>query len=147
MKSGKIIETGSPREIYFDSDRRFVADFIGRVNFIEGTIAGGGGDFTLVHSVIGPIACERKKDYPPGMKATVGIRPEFIKTFRDNPGEGENTFQGRIESLVFGGDVWEAEIRVGNASLVVRIDPALPVAAGDAIFLQMDRRYCSILLN
>jgi iron(III) transport system ATP-binding protein len=147
MKSGKIIEMGSPWEIYFDSDRRFVADFIGRVNFVEGTTAEGGGDFTLVNSVIGPIACEKKKDYSPGLKATVGIRPEFIKTFRDNPGEGENTFRGRIETLVFLGDVWEAETQVGDATLVVRIDPALPVAVGDAIFLQMDRRYCSILLN
>lgn len=147
MKSGKIIESGSPWEIYFDSDRRFVADFIGRVNFIEGTIAEGGGDFTLVHSAIGQIACERKRDYSPGIKATVGIRPEFIQTFRDDPGEGENTFCGRIETLVFLGDVWEAETQVGDATLVVRIDPALPVSAGDAIFLRMDRRYCSILLN
>ena len=38
MKSGRIVEMGTPWEIYFDSDRRFVADFIGRANFIEGKV-------------------------------------------------------------------------------------------------------------
>ncbi len=147
MKSGKIIEIGTPWEIYFDSDRRFVADFIGRVNFIEGAVSENGEDFTLVNSAIGQIVCEKKKDHPVGGKVTVGIRPEFIKTVRDDPGKGENTFRGKIESLVFVGDVWEAEARIGETILVLRVEPTFPVAAGDEIFLHLDRRYCTILLN
>jgi len=147
MKSGQIVEIGNPWEIYFDSDRRFVADFIGRVNFIEGSIAEAGLDFTVVNSSIGPIVCEKKKDYPVGGKVTVGIRPEFITTCRDNPGNGENIFRGKIESLVFVGDVWEAEVRIEDTLLVLRIDPTLPIAMGDDIFLHLNRRYCSLLFN
>lgn len=147
MKSGKIIETGTPWEIYFDSDRRFVADFIGRVNFIEGSVSSGGPDFAVVDSAIGAIVCEKKKGRAVEGRVTVGIRPEFIQTFRTDPGRGENTFQGRIESLVFVGDVWEAEARVGDTLLVLRIDPTLPVAVGDVIFLHLNRRYCTLLLN
>jgi len=147
MKSGKIVEIGTPWEIYFDSDRRFVADFIGRVNFIEGSVSENGQDFTAVSSSIGRIVCEKKKDYPVGEKVTVGIRPEFIETCRADPGKGENTFRGKIESLVFVGDVWEAEARIGDTLLVLRIDPTLPVAGGDEIFLHLNRRYCSLLFN
>ena len=63
MKSGRIVEMGTPREIYFDSDRRFVADFIGRANFIEGRVAAGRRRPTRsIDSAIGPIACEKKID-------------------------------------------------------------------------------------
>lgn len=147
MKSGQIVEVGTPWEIYFDSDRRFVADFIGRVNFIEGNVAEVGEDVTVVDSAIGPIVCGKKKDSFFGGKVTVGIRPEFIKTFHENPGEGENTFRGRIESLIFVGDAWEGEVRIGETTLVLRIDPTLPVRTGDEIFLHLDRRHCSLLLN
>ncbi len=53
MKSGGIVETGTPWEIYFDSDRRFVADFIGRANFIEGRVASVEGPDTMIASAIG----------------------------------------------------------------------------------------------
>ena len=43
MRSGRVVEMGTPWEIYFESDRRFVADFIGRANFIEGACRRGRG--------------------------------------------------------------------------------------------------------
>jgi len=147
MKNGKIVETGTPWEIYFDSDRRFVADFIGRANFIEGKVAEAEGPYTLVDSAIGPIACERKVGAPPGQAATVCIRPEFIRVVPgDQPG-GRNVFRGRVESLVFVGDAYEGEIRIGETLLIFRIDPTAAVREGEEIGLQFDPRHCSILLN
>lgn len=147
MKNGQIIETGSPWEIYFDSDKRFVADFIGRVNFIGGSIIESDKRAAIVNSAIGTIVCENKKGSSAREKVTVGIRPEFIRTFLQDPGEGENIFRGRIESLVFVGDAWEGEVRIGETLLVVRLDPTSPLKRGDDIFLYLDRRHCSLLFN
>ena len=147
MKSGRIIEVGTPREIYFASDRRFVADFIGRANFIEGRVAADGDLFTMIDTAIGPIACEKKAAALPGKAATVCIRPEFIRVLKGDSKGGENIFRGRVESLVFVGDAYEGEIRVGETLLIFRIEPTTAVREGEEIALHFDPRHCSILLN
>jgi len=147
MKSGRIVEMGTPREIYFASDRRFVADFIGRANFIEGRVASIGDPFTKIDSAIGAIACEKKIAASPGRAVTVCIRPEFIRVLEGNHKDGENIFRGRVESLVFVGDAYEGEIRVGETLLIFRIEPTTAVREGEEIALHFDPRHCAILLN
>src|SRR5512139_4143062 len=53
MRSGRIVEIGTPRQIYFDSDQRFVADFIGRTNLIDGRVATIKAGRTLIDSSLG----------------------------------------------------------------------------------------------
>jgi iron(III) transport system ATP-binding protein len=147
MKSGRIIEMGTPREIYFDSDRRFVADFIGRANFIEGKVSTREDSFTLIDSAIGAIACEKKTDALPGTAVTVCIRPEFIRVLKGDHKVGRNIFRGKVESLVFVGDAYEGEIRVGETLLIFRIEPTTAVREGEEIALHFDPLHCSILMN
>ena len=147
MKSGRIVELGTPWEIYFDSDRRFVADFIGRANFIEGRVASTGESGTAVDSAIGLIACAKKMTVLPDMTVTVCIRPEFIRVLKGNHPVGCNIFRGRVESLVFVGDAYEGEIRVGETLLIFRIEPTTEVREGEEIALHFDPHHCSILLN
>ena len=54
MKSGRIVEIGTPRQIYFDSDQRFVADFIGRTNLIDGRVAAVEDGRSLIESPLAP---------------------------------------------------------------------------------------------
>ena len=147
MRSGRIIEMGTPWEIYFDSDRRFVADFIGRANFIEGKVSTSEDSFTMIDSAIGPIACEKKTEASPGKAVTVCIRPEFIRVLKGDQQVGRNIFRGMVESLVFVGDAYEGEIRVGETLLIFRIEPTTAVREGEEIALHFDPRHCSILLN
>ncbi len=145
MKSGRIVEMGTPREIYFDSDRQFVADFIGRANFIPGTVSAAEGAFTLIDSAIGPIACGKKSDVAPGTAVTVCVRPEFIRVLEGGREAGRNIFRGKVESLVFVGDAYEGEIRVGETVLIFRIEPTTAVREGEEISLRFDPNHCSIL--
>ncbi|MEW6332895.1 MAG: ABC transporter ATP-binding protein [Thermodesulfobacteriota bacterium] len=147
MKNGRIMEMGTPWEIYFDSDRRFVADFIGRANFIEGKAAASDGPYTMIDSAIGPIACRVKADTAPGTPVMVCIRPEFIRVVQADQSGGRNIFRGKVESLVFVGDAYEGEIRIGETLLIFRIEPTTSVREGEEIALQFDPRHCSILLN
>ncbi len=147
MRNGRIVETGTPREIYFDSDRQFVADFIGHANFIPGTVTAAGEGGARVDTAIGPIACARKTGAAPGRAVSVCIRPEFIRVLPGGRGDGENVFRGKVESLVFVGDACEGEVRVGGTVLVFRIEPTAAVREGEEIALHFDPRHCTILMN
>ncbi len=141
MRSGQIVETGSPQKIYFDADHRFVADFIGRANLVKATVRASEGGHTLVESGLGSIACQRR-DIPAGAEATLCIRPEFIRVA---PGESEpraNLVNARIESLTFVGEAYEAELRAGEERLLARIDPDARLAAGDAVHFALDPAHC-----
>ncbi|MFA5027421.1 MAG: ABC transporter ATP-binding protein, partial [Candidatus Methylomirabilota bacterium] len=48
MRAGRIVEIGTPAKIYFDADDRFVADFIGRANLVNGRVRGEEGGLTGV---------------------------------------------------------------------------------------------------
>ena len=145
MRNGRIIEMGSPREIYFNSRRQFVADFIGHANFIPGKVAAVTEAGTRIDSAIGPILCEKRIEDAPGAAITVCIRPEFIRVLRESPEGGENTFRGKITSLVFVGDTCEGEFQIGETRLIFRIDPTTPAQEGEEIALRFDPRHCSIL--
>jgi len=147
MREGRIVETGTPKEIYFDSDRRFVADFIGRANLIEGAVSKVDADRTIVETAIGPVNCPQKNDVTPGDAVMVCIRPEFIRVMERAGGNGPNRFRGRMDSLIFVGDSYEGEIRIGETLLIVRVEPTVTVNEGDEVTLSFDPRHCSILLK
>ncbi len=61
MDKGRIIEVGTPWEIYFHADHKFVADFIGRANILEGQVLTVQNDLAKVKSPIGIIICQSTK--------------------------------------------------------------------------------------
>ena len=143
MRDGKIIELGAPKQIYFDSEHRFVADFIGRANLIQARVRGEEGDHTLVDCGLGTIACERR-ELAVGSEVTLCLRPEFIRLVRGEAG-GKNVVNGRVESLVFIGEAYEAEIRVGNELLLAKIEPDARIEEGASVSFTLDPAHCLLL--
>ncbi len=144
MRAGKIVEIGSPQKIYFDADHRFVADFIGRANLIEATVQNQDGELTTVDSGLGAITCVQR-GLAVGDSATLCIRPEFIRIGAQNHGTGPNVLHGRVESLEFIGEVYEAQISVGNERLLARIDPDIKVNEGDPVTFSLDPAHCLLV--
>ncbi len=70
MSAGKLLQVGSPREIYNNPVNRFVADFIGETNFLPGVARGG-----VVQLASGEAVAERAADGP----VTVAVRPEQVR--------------------------------------------------------------------
>ena len=143
MRAGRIVETGTPQKIYFNADTRFVADFIGRANLVKAVVRAQQPQRTLVECGLGLMACEQR-EFAVGSEATLCIRPEFIHL---SPGEasGENVVNGRIESTVFVGEAYEAEIRVGAEVLLARIDPDANLTVGDAVSFQLAPAHCLLV--
>ena len=144
MRAGRIVETGTPAKIYFDADDRFVADFIGRANLVNGRVRGEEGGLTVVDCPLGAIACQRR-DFPAGGEATLCIRPEFIHVARGEASAGRNVVNGRIESLTFVGEHFETEIRVGELTLLARVDADAKFGVGDAVSFTLDPAHCLLV--
>jgi iron(III) transport system ATP-binding protein len=143
MREGRIIEVGDPKKIYFDANHRFVADFIGRANLIKATVRAHDGDRTIVDCGLGTIACARR-DIPAGSETTLCIRPEFIRIARGEAG-GKNVVNGRVESLIFIGEAYEVEIRVGEELLLAKIDPDVDLKVGNAVNFSLDPAHCLLV--
>ena len=147
MRAGDIVEQGDPKKIYFDAESRFVADFIGRANLVSATIREQTAGKTVVESSLGTLGC-KKMDCPVGTQVTLCLRPEFIApqagTFTGSA-EGRNIIQGKMETLVFVGDAYEGEIRVGDDLLLARIDPETELSVGEGVFFAMDPNHCLLV--
>jgi iron(III) transport system ATP-binding protein len=144
MRAGRIVETGTPKKIYFDADNRFVADFIGRANLVNVRVKGEEGGLTVVEGPLGTVACQRR-DFPAGGEATLCLRPEFIHLAGGEAPAGRNVVNGRIESLTFVGENYEAEIRVGEELLLARVDPDANLSGGDSVSFTLDPAHCLLV--
>ncbi len=145
MNKGHIIETGSPRDIYFNAKHRFVADFIGRTNLIEAVVTSQEGTVTTVDCAIGSVACRKQMDMKPGDKVTLCLRPEFIRLKRGDAKKAQNVFNGRIQSLVFIGEAFEGEITVNDAQLFIKIEPDSAIIEEDRANFTVDPEYCLLV--
>ena len=144
MRAGRIVEMGTPQKIYFDADHRFVADFIGRANLVKAKVRAHEADRTIVDCGLGTIACQGR-EIPMGSEATLCIRPEFMRIAKGEGGAGGNMVSGRVESLVFVGEAYEAEIRVGTELLLARIDPDTGLKEGDPVSFGVDPAHCLLV--
>ncbi len=107
MSEGRILQVGSPRDIYETPATRFVADFIGNVNLMDGTLAVDEADHCEVqcadvrHHVGHGITGHE------GMPVSVALRPEKIRISRQVPHEHVhaplNQVQGTVKDLAYFG--------------------------------------------
>ena len=145
MRAGRIIEIGDPKKIYFNSDHRFVADFIGRANLIPGKVTELEDLHAVIDSAIGPIVALNSRKIAPGQEAMVCVRPEFIKIVTPGTVEGRNVFRGKVESLVFVGEAYEGEIRIGETLLTTAIEPTIRIGEGDEVAVSFNPDHCFLL--
>ncbi len=81
MDGGRVLQVGKPTEIYEHPRDRFVADFIGETNFLEGTLSGRTGELGELKLADGRVlrAPMGAHELAAGESATLSIRPERIK--------------------------------------------------------------------
>ncbi len=120
MNQGRIDQAGPPDEIYRRPRTRFVADFIGRANFVEATVRDRS-DGHLVVDALGTTltAAAPSAGFGIGQPATLVVRPEMVEI---NPSEPAVT--GIVRRAAYLGNVIEYEIEAGGQMLaVVERDP------------------------
>ncbi len=96
MNDGKILQVGTPSEIYDSPQNRFVADFIGTSNFLEGTLISEN-EITLTTDPPLKIICTPNNDVPPHTPVTVAIRPERFDLRTTLASDTPNFLRGVIQ--------------------------------------------------
>lgn len=113
MNQGKIEQIGTPHEIYFHPKSRFVADFIGRSNFIEGKVIDVLPDGVMVSCMGSSIFVPSDRTFLKGSDATMMVRPEAASLCD----EGE--IKVKVLSSVFMGSYQEYQIQIEDKSLIL----------------------------
>ena len=107
MKEGRIAQIGTPLEVYETPNSRFVGDFIGNANMIEGSVTGGeDGDWQVESQELGcAITAHHAEPLPIGSEVTVMVRPEKMSIGRQAVSGAVNTVSGRITDIAYLGDM------------------------------------------
>ena len=141
MNFGKILQLGSPTEVYYRPRSEFVARFFGDNNLIEGVV----GDRGVVETPIGRLACagDDASALPVGTKAFAVIRPEAIRI-----DAGQGSVDGRVTSVSFGGAATVAVVDVSGVALRVKLPSraeGAPIQVGDPVRLNWLASDCRLV--
>jgi iron(III) transport system ATP-binding protein len=121
FNSGRIIQRGTPQEIYRQPKSQFVADFVGSANFVPGTVGASDGALTQVETAHGVMRCHFAAPIAAGAKGLVTARPEDIMLFAGSAPDGLNVLKGTIANRVFLGEVVDYIVDLGDGELRARI--------------------------
>ena len=150
MDHGRIEQIGTPLEIYREPRTSFVADFIGTMNFVAGTICGP----ASVRFGRQELACETD-GLAVGTPVTMAVRPEDI-VVQGVTADDENTYEARVQGLEFLGSFVRAELAAEStgeestgeestgeerlrADLSINLIRRQEIAEGDALLVRIPR--------
>jgi spermidine/putrescine transport system ATP-binding protein len=132
MSKGKILQVGGPRDIYDRPSERFVANFIGDTNFLDGEIASATGNEAQVKLASGSVI---SAGLPEGFRqkdtVTVVVRPEHAGLVRKG---GKADLWGKLENIVYFGTDTHYHVKLdGGAEFIVRQQNSRGGGAGHAV--------------
>jgi putative spermidine/putrescine transport system ATP-binding protein len=134
MYGGRIEQMGSPAEMYSAPATPFVAEFIGTMNRLEGTVVDGG----VEHGGI-TLRIEEAQNRPRGERVLVLVRPETVDVERANGTGGVNTLVGDVVTQTFLGPVTRLKI-LGEG-----VDVIADVPTQKALSLPVGTRVAAVL--
>jgi len=151
MSDGLVQQIGSPSEIYENPINRFVADFIGDANFLNGEIVAVNDD--LVSCRVGSSSQFEAKNsggHKVGDRVTLFLRPEKISLSNTLDPSSNNTMQGRVENIVYLGSAAAYSVEMDDKiTLVAQAPPEedgnLPFSIGDTISVGYSNRALRVL--
>ncbi len=144
MGMGRVEQVGPPRALYRRPRNRFVAEFIGEANLIEGTLSHRDGSRGSLDSALGRLDGVLADDsLKAGDRAVCMVRPECLKLAA---GE-QNTFRARIHSIVYLGEVEQSVLSAGGMELLaVQSNPGPePPSTGNEIAVHFSAEDAVIL--
>ena len=146
MHEGRLLQIDTPEAIYERPITRFVADFIGRTNFLEATVASGdevvltNGDRLRVPT-----------SHPEGTAIAVTVRPERLTVHgRGQAPEGSHRLDGVVDSAVYLGNAVTYSVSVDWMHLEIRCPASLAGdrrSPGDDVTLSFDPDHTSVVIG
>ena len=158
MSEGRILQIGTPRDIYERPASQFVADFVGNTNFIDGVVRTSSvvsgfsqtsgpaeaGHYVCISTELGELQVQTDQELGVDERVAISVRPEDVELTEARP-PGGNVWEGRVDQKVFLGEAVDFQVKVGPRTLLSRRHPTLRTKVGDAIFVQLNPEKCVVL--
>ena len=127
MRKGKIIQVGTPQELYMKPNCLFVAHFIGESNFLEGEVTEITGKDIQIELRGGCKVRACISETKEGTRVVLAVRPEVF-TIEQGIVEKENALVGKVDKITFEGTVIRYVVRLENKDNVVVIKSSMAEA-------------------
>ena len=142
MDRGRIVQVATPAEIYEQPQSRWVAEFIGDVNLIEGVVMEGRAGETIVADHAGRHYRVTTGAAPVGTRAFIALRPEKVRiAAAPVPDDAANAVRGRVWDIGYLGGVSIYKVRLDDGTVmkaavanVARLTDQ-PIGADDEVWL------------
>ncbi|MGD9742452.1 MAG: ABC transporter ATP-binding protein [Dongiaceae bacterium] len=106
MSRGKVLQIETSSRLYEAPNCREVADFIGTMNFIDGSVAGSENGYAVIDA--GPLGSLRapnaERPFERNRRVTLAVRPEKLRIETAPPGDGTNSVAGKLGAQSYLGD-------------------------------------------
>ena len=122
MEAGRIAQINTPANLYEFPANRFVAEFIGSVNIIEGRVLRQAADRVEITSAgfERPIVMTHAGPLPEGTPVSIAIRPEKLDVLEQLPENAGNWVRGKVTEMAYKGDVSVYHVQTASG-LVLRV--------------------------
>jgi putrescine transport system ATP-binding protein len=115
MNRGRVMQVATPPELYEQPNSRWVADFVGDVNLIEGHVVDVAETGTVIESAaVGRLRASAAKGAKPGDTVWVALRPEKVRVLRVKPTATENCASGVVRDIAYLGDLSVYNVALDN---------------------------------
>lgn len=137
MRDGVILQLGEPMEIYHHPSTKFVADFIGESNVLDGRVLAIDGNILSVETPAGMLLTQGS-GFGKGEELFVSIRPEFLSVSR-TPVEGF-ALPAHVKDFIYMGTLIKTSLDLadGNEIKFSRFDVDTSLHEGDDVFAYWD---------
>jgi iron(III) transport system ATP-binding protein len=146
MSEGRVQQVGTPEDVYRRPVNRFVAEFVGQVNLISGTVAGWEAGTAEIELDGSGRKLRVRVDDPPAPRSplTLAVRPEalVVEPSEGSALNGTNTLDARVLAVAFLGDHYQYEVEAGPLSLTVQSAGAVP---GERVKVHIPPDACSVV--
>lgn len=137
MRSGKIEQIATPHELYERPSNEFVACFVGLANVLEGRIERQSGEQVMLSVKSGINVWATSDNVAPkiGEDLKVMVRPENVSLLAEQNSDLPNSFEGRIEDIVFSGALKDYFVRCGDGLIRAQRLGNRKFSIGDKVFV------------
>jgi len=141
MSKGRIQQKGGPHDIYAHPANRYVSNFIGVANLLEGRVvrvtAPGRGEIEVLQGAERVrLPCRLGEGLGEGAPAVLSVRPENVEAVRQP--RGEPRLEGEVLQTIFLGNCLDCRVRWGEFEWKVLAHPRERLRPGERVYLRLD---------
>jgi iron(III) transport system ATP-binding protein len=146
MLGGRIVQEAAPRDVYLNPKTGFVAQFVGQINFFDGTVLEPvANELGRIETARGVWRCAVPSAFAKGDRVRVAVRPEGFTLQSSAEAEELNVLQGKVEKATFLGEAIECLVSAGDKVVTAKIPAKREIVEGQDITLRFAPDACLVL--